>query len=394
MEINKKFFPLAVVCCFLLTCCENDQLVEIKNCNYIFKDSSVIHPRNEIFNDLVNRFKNMGYPGFVLSMYDSVNGLWLGAAGQSCIETHEPMDICNLHHSASVSKIYISTAILRLYEQGRLDINALAINYLPPDLPDIANIDRTTVKNLLNHSSGIYDFNNNPKLYVNAINDTFSIKSWKDHLKYVSGKEAVFPPGTSAEYSNTNYLLLGLIIEKVSGKSLGDAINELIIEPCGLNETFYKSSYGYPEVAGIPNSYFEHYKGIIQNCTRLQLHFANVSMGHEGIIASPADYIRFLDKLLGNKILQPETLAMMEDFIEVPGSKDKYGLGLFLFDTPSGKMIGHSGGGFGTMTLLFQLPDIKRTVFFATNLGSIFKSDLSEKFYNEVFYEIVEKTDY
>lgn len=385
---------MTVACCLLLTGCENDQLVEIKSCDYAYSDSSAIHPRNEIFSDLVIRFKNMGYPGFVLSVYDSVNGLWSGAAGQSCIETHEPMDICNLHHSASVSKSYISTAVLRLYEQGRLDINSLAINYLPPDLPDIPNIDRCTIKNLLNHSSGIFDFNNNPELYADALNDPYTIESWKDYLKYVKGKDAVFPVGTSAEYSNTNFLLLGLIIENVSGESLGDAINELIIEPCGLNETYYKSSPGYPEIAGIPNSYFEHYKGLIQNCTRLQLHFANVSMGHEGIIASPADYIRFLDMLLGNKILQPETLEMMEDFIEVPGSEERYGLGLFLFDTPSGKMIGHSGGGFGTMTLLFQLPDKKRTVFFATNLGSIFKSDLSEKFYNEVFYEVIEKVDY
>ena len=98
------------------------------------------------------------------------------------------------------------------------------------------------------------------------------------------------------QYSNTNYLLLGLIIENVTGKPLGDAMNEWIITPCHLTETYYKSSSGYPNIAGIPNSYFEHNTGSLQNCTAMQLHFANISMGHEGIIASPRDYVLFLDK--------------------------------------------------------------------------------------------------
>ena len=380
---------------FFISTCIKDNHIGIANCNYNFVDSSSSHPKNSVFNALVHKYTKWGYPGFVLCVYDSINGLWIGSAGKSCIETNEPMEICNLHHSASVSKMYISTAILKLYEQGKLDINSLAKNYLPDNLPSIANLNEATVKNLLNHSSGIYDFNSNPKLYVDAINDPFNVKSWRDHLnKYVCGMDAVFPVGTSVEYSNTNFLLLGLVIEKVTGKSLGDAINELIIQPLGLNETYYKSSPGYPNIPGITNNYFEHYEGLIQNCTDIQLHFANTAMGHEGIIASPRDYVRFLNKLLGNKILQPNTLAIMEDFKVVPNTSTMYGLGLFSLDTPSGKVIGHSGGGFGTMTLLLQIPGKKRTVFFASNLGSIFKSELSDKFYNEVLNEIVENTNY
>jgi len=391
---RSKVFIFFIVS-MLTVSCQKDDLHPISGCHYNFTDSSSSHPKNNVFTALVNKYKNEGYPSFVLCVYDSINGMWLGSAGKACLETGQPMSICNLQHSASVSKIYISTCILRLYEQGKLDINALARNYLPLGLPDISNINEVTVKNLLNHTSGIYDFNNNPELYVDAINNPFAVKSWEDHLnKYVKGKAAVFPAGTSVQYSNTNYLLLGLIIEKVTDMSLGDAMNELLIILYGLTETYYKSSPGYPNISGIPNSYYEHNDGLLQNCTDIQLHFADISMGHEGIIASPHDYVLFLNKLLSNQILQPSTLAIMEEFNSAPQTTDKYGLGLFSFQTPSGTIIGHSGGGFGTMTFLFRLPSKNRTVFFATNMGSIFKSSLSDKFYKEVFYDIIASTNY
>lgn len=393
MSSNKAL--IFIIACMYLVSCQKDKHLSISDCHYNFTDSSVAHPQNSVFSALVSKYKNQGYPGFVLCVYDSINGMWLGAAGKACLETGQDMSICNLQHSASVSKIYISTCILKLYEQGKLDINAPAKNYLPNDLPDISNINEASVKNLMNHSTGIYDFNNNPKLYADAINNPFAVKSWKDHLnRYVKGKPAVFPAGTSVQYSNTNYLLLGLIIEKVSGKSLGDAMNELLLNPYGLTETYYKSSAGYPNIPGIPNSYFEHNTGSLQNCTNMQLHFADISMGHEGIIASPRDYVLFLNKLLSGQILQPASLAAMETFNDVPNTTDKYGAGLFSFQTPSGTIIGHSGGGFGTMTFLFRILDKNRTVFFATNMGSIFTGNLSERFYKEVFYDIVAAADY
>ncbi len=331
----------------------------------------------------------------MLCEYDSINGLWIGASGKSCIETNTPMTITTLHHSASVSKMYIATAILKLYERGELDINDLAKIYLPADIPEIANLGKATVKNLMNHTSGIFDFDDDPKIYADEINDLFCVKSWRDHLNnYVKGKKAVFPVGESTDYSNTNFTLLGLIIENVTQKPLGDAMDELIFKPCGLAETYYKSSPGYPNIPGIPNSYFEHYEGSVQNCTDMQLHFSSISMGHEGIIASPRDYVMFLYQLLGNKILKPETLALMQEFVDVPNSIYNFGLGIFSVDTPEGTVIGHSGGGFGTMTFLFQLTDKKRTIFFATNLGSIFESELSDKFYTDVLNEIVEKSEY
>jgi len=390
-----SLYLFAVACCFLFTRCEKDNHIETIINNYAFNDSSSLHPMNAVFTELVKKYNAEGYPGFVLCEYDSINGLWIGAAGKSCIETNTPMTITTLHHSASVSKMYIATTILKLYEQGKLRLDDHVKDYLPADVSEIANLGKATIKNLLNHTSGIFDFDNDPKIYADQINDPFCVKSWRDHLnRYVKGKNAVFPVGAGVDYSNTNFTLLGLIIENVTKKPLGDVIDELIIKPCGLTETYYKSSPGYPAIPGIPNSYFEHYDGTIQNCTDMQLHFSSVSMGHEGMIASPRNYVMFLHQLLGNKILKPETLALMKEFVDVPNSTINFGLGLFSVDTPIGEVIGHSGGGFGTMTFLIQIPDKKRTIFFATNLGSIFKSDLSDKFYTDVLYDIVEKSEY
>lgn len=374
----------------ILTGCSKDNSVGIKGCTYAYPDSSAFHPRQDSYHDLLAKYRIRGFPGLVIAISDSMHGLWLGASGYASVEAQETLQICHLHHSASVSKMYISATLLKLYELGAIDLYSNAKHHLPSDIPDLPNLNSVKVIHLLNHSSGIPGFDEDPMYYVRSFNDPFRNTSWRHQLEgYVSGKKALFAPGSEHRYSNTNFLLLGLIIEQVSGQSLGDAVQNLLLSPAGLTETYYKASPGYPDMEGVTENYFFHYDRYIQNCTKMQQHFADISMGHEGIIASPRDYVLFLATLMGGKLLQPSTLQKMMDFQEGPEEDVEYGLGIFQVKTNEGTIIGHSGNGFGTMTYLFYIPETRTTVFYASNLGNIFENDLRPVFYDDLLNEII-----
>ncbi len=379
----KKLFIFPIIILIVSSCYKDDN-IGISGCNYIFPDTSYLHPKNIDFTLWLENHQKIGFPGLVLALLDS-NGLWLGAKGYASIEQKIPMKICHLHHSASICKTYIAVCVLKLYENGQLDIDEKAVNYLPDNLPDIANLKEVTIKQLLNHSSGIPDFMTDLMSYIEPINNPFINNSWKDYLeKYVAGRAALFNCGEKHEYCNTNYLLLGLIVENAYKQSLGDAVHNILLAPYGLTETYYKSSLGYPNVSGVTENYFSQFNGYIQNGTKYQQHFANIAIGHEGIIASSRDYVMFLDKLMNNEILKPETMQIMTNV-----SESIYGLGVVKEEYDNGYVIGHTGGGFGTMTFLFHIKETNTTVFYASNLGSHFSTEMSGKFYSSLLNDII-----
>jgi CubicO group peptidase (beta-lactamase class C family) len=113
-------------------------------------------------------------------------------------------------------------------------------------------------------------------------------------------------------------------------------------------------------------------------------------MGHEGIIASPHDYVSFLDKLMRGQILQPETLRSMTTFHRAKDREVEYGLGIMRRKVNNVVIIGHNGGGFGTMTYLFFIPENNVTIFFAANIGSLFATPQSDWFYDDLLTEIIQ----
>jgi D-alanyl-D-alanine carboxypeptidase len=112
-------------------------------------------------------------------------------------------------------------------------------------------------------------------------------------------------------------------------------------------------------------------------------------MGHEGIIASPIDYLLFLEDLVDGEILSENTMEAMKTFHSSEASELSLGLGLERWTTPSGPVFGHTGGGFGTMTLLLYEPETKTSFFVGSNLGSIFDSTASRLFYEELLNDLV-----
>ena len=151
------------------------------------------------------------------------------AFGMADYEWQVPNSLKTRFHIASISKVFTAAAILQLEEQGRLNVSDSIARYLP----DFPQGDRITLDNLLTHTSGIPDINGLPDY------DTFarSPHTLEEILAKFAGVPLEFQPGSKARYSNSNYNLLAMIIEKVTGETYGDYLSKHIFAPCGLRDT-------------------------------------------------------------------------------------------------------------------------------------------------------------
>lgn len=309
----------------------------------------------------------------------------MGSAGFARLEDQVPMRPCQLHHSASVAKPYLAALVLRLWEDGLLDLDGRAADHLPPEIVEhVANADTATVRQLLGHRSGIPDFDSSLAAYRDLLNDPEALGDVREVLRrYAYDRPADFPAGQGYRYSDTNYALLGLVAEDAAGEDLGAAMARRVLVPLGLDRTVYRADPAYPNPDGLVNTYFEPFPGVVQNCSDADRSNVQSAHGHEGMIASVADFRRFADGLFGGALLRPASLAELLDARPTDGDY-RYGLGVMAWDLPDGVAWGHDGSSLGAMVVVAREPGTGVTVVAAANLGGIFGNDLTDGFHDEL----------
>ena len=324
------------------------------------------HADGPAFQALLDRYVREGLPGVVL-LVRTPEGLWNGAAGYARIETGDDMTPTHRHHAASITKTYTATAALILAEEGVLDLDAKISAYLPESVyRPIPNGSEATVRQLMGHTSGIPDFSGDLAYDLDFLNDPRGSYSTERLLSYLHGQSRIFAPGAGYFYSNANYVLLALVLDRVTREGHAGVITHRILEPLGLAGTCYKNEPGYPTPAGLVNSYQDLAgDGRLMNVSDLATHALGIFSGNAGLIATSADFAAFLDALLGGGIIGPESLAQMQERTESP----RYGLGLHFLETAYGPAIGHSGGDMGVLSQLRNFPDRDATLVLLSNGG-------------------------
>jgi D-alanyl-D-alanine carboxypeptidase len=360
----------------LAACAREDWSSPNASCQYNFPDSSSNNPKHAEYQQLLDYYVKQGVPGLTLHVRTPSEGLWIGSAGKSKIETNDPMLPCNIHHSASVVKMYVGTSIMLLVEDGEIELDKPISNYLDDELTNhIGNGKTATVRQLLNHTSGIRDFIIETKHLTDYFNDFFNDYTTSDFLHYIYDKPADFEPGTSVAYSNTNFVLLTLIIDRVTGRPHADFMTERIFKPFGLNETFYKNEPGYPSPSGMVNSYWDRYgDGNLENITNVSVHFDQLSVGHDGMLASVHDYAKFIEALLNGQIVSAESLDQMMQWQYDKKEDVYYGLALIRQSTDYGYAIGHGGGNFGVAMEVLHFRESDITIVLCSNVAGFFES--------------------
>jgi len=385
MKKSPIFLLLLLLLCFQN--CEQEAIVlPLEECAIDFEHNSETHPQAAEFQALLDKYVAKGFPGLSMVIYTPEGGKWIGSAGVAKIETQEPMQPCNIFHSASVAKTYHAVAAMSLVEEGRLDIDKTIDNYLPNWVcKDMANRSTATVRQLMNHTSGIPDFIENADHITDYFHDLHRVFTTEEYLDYVCGNKADFEPGQSVSYSNTNTVLLALIMDEIAGNH-ADVITEKIIDKLGLKHTFYKNETGYPAPKGAVNTYVDMKgDGKLINSTAIERNFAKMNIGHDAMMASAHDYFLFIRALFEGKLVSQSSLDQMLDFAKYPSLIDfGEGLGLAVSKTPLKNITraGHDGGSLGAANIVQHYIEKDVTIVICSNFGGFLDSPLSEMFYS------------
>lgn len=289
----------------------------------------------------------LGYPG-ILAKTSQGRKTWGYAAGVADLRTKKPMKTDFRFRIGSVTKTFTATVILQLAGENRLNLDDSIEKWLPDVIQGNGyDAKQITIRQMLNHTSGIAEYSRSKEA---DFKNTKRLYTAEELVKIGISAPPDFAPGKGWSYSNTGYVLLGMLIEKVTGNNYAEEIENRIIEPLELSNTFLPGNSSI-----IPGN--KHARGYVQQEEGSEL--KDVTYFNPSIASSAGDMIstaddlnKFFSYLLGGKLLKEKQLNQM--FTTVPagrGGINGYGLGIFEIKLPNGVPIwGHTGGipGFDT----------------------------------------------
>ncbi|MEU0687838.1 serine hydrolase domain-containing protein [Streptomyces uncialis] len=297
--------------------------------------------------------------------------VWKGAAGTAVRGTGRQVDPDGRFRIGSITKTFTATVVLQLVGEGRMALDEPVETYLPGVLPDGRRI---TVRQLLNHTSGLYDYTDDPR-YVPV--DDAGLSRWvrSDRWRTYSagrmvaeavGRDPHFPPGQGWRYSNTNYLVAGMLVQRVTGRTWNQEVERRIVRPLGLRDTSMPASS--PLIRGPHARNYTRLPSGPVDTTRLNPSVAGA--GGAGI-SSTADLARFHSALFRGTLLRPAELTEMKRTVPT-GLGVRYGLGVQRLDSLDGlgcgPLWGHAGGIHGSAANLFGDADGHRQGVTAVSL--------------------------
>lgn len=301
-----------------------------------------------ILKDGIIKHKDQGY---ALYFYNNGEEL-VEVNGKEHIDYDKKIDFNSCFRLASVSKQFIAYAIVDLINDNLLSYDT-TIKELYDDLPDYFN--NITIKNLLNHTSGIYDYED-----MEHDEEQLQDEDIIDFLKTTNG--TYFTPGETYKYSNTAYILLGLIITKVSKKHVKDYIEEHIFKKAGMKDS-------YVNIQGITNINNRAYGNIVVD-NKLQMkdqYWCSATIGDGGIYSTINDLKKWCNFLYDSKNFQEMKIP---NYINEQ-SYNEYGLGIRIIKVNNKEIYYHCGSTIGTNTLLLFSKDFNTCLLFLTNLNNI-----------------------
>ena len=265
------------------------------------------------------------------------------AYGIRDVGTREPLSTDDLFEIGSITKNFTAVTLLLLQEEGKVDLDQTIDKWFP----DFEKGDKITVRMLLNHTSGILEWNEFDDLegMVDKVNGKFT-----------------FEPGTDWAYSNTNFVIAGLIINKVAGKDAVEVIREKIIDPLGMKHTFMKNFEEYPVEDKAHGHTFDEYGNIIP----YELNERFWTAG--GIVSNAEDMFKYAHALFNGELLSEESMKQMLDFVKVSGVP-VYGLGMMYDKGHHGGFYTHGGDVIVTAALIAYYPETGEIHVLFNNFG-------------------------
>jgi CubicO group peptidase (beta-lactamase class C family) len=278
--------------------------------------------------------------------------------GWANVEEKIPVTPQTVFRIGSITKSFTAVLIMQLVEQGKI---ALA-DTLAKFMPDFPNAGRITVHHLLSNTSGLFDLLLVPR-YEQIMDQPQSLE---DLIALFRDESLLFEPGAEFGYSNSNWILLGHIIEQVTGKSFGDALKDTLFAPLGMTQS------GVDWSAKVKNRAVG-YATSGDQWERARSIDSSAMHGAGAIHMNVEDFYRWSKALFGGKLLRPETIQRMTTSVF-----EGYGYGWEVQTLHRHTVVGHSGGLDGFLSNYIYVPDADLTVIVMNNVGSAAWKELSE----------------
>ena len=300
-------------------------------------------PKDQVQSSLTELVNDDGFPG-ALAAVTSANGKTRDyVAGVAELGTTKKVPKNGEVRIASNTKMFTATVVLQLVDEGLVDLDAPIDTYLPGLVRgvDYSGTD-ITVRQLLNHSSGLPDYLATVLTDMWATVDLYI--SPRDALDHALAQPLAFPTGTSVGYSNTNFLIAGLIIEAVTDRPIGEQLTERIIEPLGLEHTYFPNPGERSFRGEHPHAYHSIEDGSLKDITNID---PSLGWAAGQLISTPRDVNAFMIALVDGDLISAASLAEMQTTIPIPDefwAGEQYGLGLVSYPLSCGGVVwGHGG---------------------------------------------------
>ena len=318
------------------------------------------------FNALEKNNKFMG------SVAVSKNGeiIYTKSIGFADIENNLKATENSKYRIGSITKSFTTVLVLKAIEQKKLDLNQSTDKWFPT----IKNAKQITVKHLLSHRSGIHNFTND-KDYL-AYNT--QPKTEKEMVEIIAKGGSDFQPDSKAEYSNSNFVLLSYILEKTFNKSYSELLQEYIVKPIDLTNT-----YVFKKI-NTSNNECKSYKFVSSWKEETETNYT-IPLGAGAITSTPSDLTKFADALFDGKLLKSESLEIMKTV------KDGYGIGLIQIPFYNSISYGHTGGIDGFSSVYSHFSEDKISYALISNGANMNNNDISIAVLSAVYdkpYEI------
>ncbi|MFD5745731.1 serine hydrolase domain-containing protein [Streptomyces sp. NPDC127033] len=294
-----------------------------------------------------------GVPGAVAQVRDR-RGAWYGVAGTADLTTGRERRAPDRFRVGSLTKTFVATVVLQLEAEGRIGLDDTVESLLPGVVRGNGNDGRAvTVRQLLNHTSGLFSYTADPEFRDRIFTEKFLVHRYETWTPRQLADLALthrpdFAPGTGWKYSNTNYVLAGMIVEKVTGRPYADEVERRILRPLGLRATSLPGTavrlpmpsgraYAVLSADPVPK---------VEDVTELN---PSVAGAAGEMISNTADLNTFVSALLRGELLPARQLAEMRETVSVTDGKPNtsgpgYGLGLMRLELSCGKEVwGHDG---------------------------------------------------
>ncbi len=285
-----------------------------------------------------------------ISISKNGNQIYSNSIGKADIVNNISSSASTKFRIGSTTKIFTSALVLKAVELKKINLDQTINSFFPT----IVNSQKITIRNLLNHRSGIHELLAADE-FANGYTDA---KSQEEMISIISKFPSDFEPNTKADYSNSNYYLLTLILEKTYKKTYSDLLQEQIIKPLKLKNTYFGGKIN------IQNNecYSYYFSDKWEKDTEGDM---SVPLGAGAIVSTPSDLTFFIEKLFQGKIISPESLKMMTQI------QDKYGMGIFALPFYDKNGFVHRGQIDSFSSLLSYFPDEKLAIAITTN-GAVY----------------------